>query len=185
MKYYSELTNEKYDTVEELNAAEAKIKTQFETKTAQKESKDVVTNERKQAAQAVEKAFAHASQIRKDNSTKRDEIDEEMRKIDKKYDAKFLAIQKEYDRQNEETSKARDDESEALEKKYKELDKSDKEALDAAYAELRAFCKKYGAYHYSVDTAGAELFPMLMGFGQIEKAQNAFRDIFSSVFNLW
>ena len=72
MKYYSELTNEKYDTVEALNAAEANIKTQFETKMTQKESKDVAANERKQAAQAVEKAFAQASQIRKDNSAKRD-----------------------------------------------------------------------------------------------------------------
>ena len=186
MKYYSELTNKNYDTVEELKAAEAKIKTQFEEKVPAKEDKEsAITNERKADAKAVEDAFALASKQRKDNAAKREELDEEIRKIHKKYDAKFEAIQKQYDESSLETSKAQDAELEEIDKQYRELDKADKENLEKAYAELRAFCKKHGAYHYSVDTAGAELFPLLMGFGRFEKTQNMFKDLFDSMFNLW
>lgn len=186
MKYHSELTKENYDTVEELEAAEAKIKTQFENKVPAKDNKEnAVSNERKADAKAVEDAFALASKQRKDNATKREELDEEVRKIHKKYDAKFEAIQKEFDKASEETSKAQDAELESIEKQYRELDKADKENLEKAYAALRSFCKKHGAYHYSVDAAGAELFPMLMGFGQFEKTQNIFKDFFNSMFNLW
>ena len=182
MKYYSEITKKNYDTVEALEEAEAKTKTQAENKLVEKEA---AVTERKAAAKIVEDAFTHASQIRKDNSAKRDILDEELKSIDKKYDTKFLELKKEYDAKDLELSKQREEEYETMDKKFKELDKADKEALDKAYDELRAFCKKYGTYHYSVDTAGAELFPLLMGFGQVEKAQNIFQNMFNSMFNLW
>lgn len=186
MKYYSEITKKNYDTVEALEEAEAKIKTQADKKlAAEKDDKNVVNTERKEAAQVVEKAFALASQVKKDNSAKRDELDKQNREIDKKYRAKNIELQKEYDAKIEALTQEQEAEEEKLGEAYDALDKADEEALEKAYAELSAFCKKYGAYHYSVDTAGAELFPMLMGFGRIEKAQNLFQSMFDSMFNLW
>lgn len=183
MKYYSEILKKNYDTVEALEKAEAEAKTKDESAVVKNTSGEI--SDRKSAAKIVEDAFAHASQVRKDNSAKRDALNEELKAIDKKYDAKFLELQKEYETKNRELSQARDKECEAMDKKFKELDKSDKDILNGAYDKLREFCKKYGAYHYSVDAAGSDLFPMLLGFGQIEKTADLFKNMFNSMFNLW
>lgn len=168
MKYYSEITKEVYDTEEALKKAEQHIEDQVEKK------ENAVVNERKEAAKVVEKAFAEASAKRKENSAKREELDEKSIAIDKKYDAEAKKIEE-----------AREKELDAIGVEYRALDKSDKECIEQAYEELRKFCKKYGAYHYSVDAAGADLFPMLMGFGQMEKAQSMFSNMFNSMFNLF
>lgn len=184
MKYYSDVTKEKYDTVEALEKAEAEAQAKA-VQTADKQPKEVALSERKEAAKRVEKAFAVASQKRKENANKREELEDKIAAIEEKYDEKYRTCQKEFDAQCEVLELKRREETAVINKECKELEKADKAILEEAYAELRAFCKKYGTYHYSVDAAGAELFPMLMGFGQVEKAQNAFRDIFGSIFNLF
>lgn len=168
MKYYSEITKEVYDTEEALKKAEQHIENQVEKK------ENAVVNERKEAAKVVEKAFADAAAKRKENSAKREELDKKNREIDRKYEAEFSKLER-----------AQREEQDALGDEYALLDKSDKQCVEQAYEELRKFCKKYGAYHYSVDAAGADLFPMLMGFGQMEKAQSMFSNMFNSIFNLF
>lgn len=168
MKFYSDITKKLYDNEEALKEAEQKIQTQLEKK------ETGLVNERKEAAKLVEKAFADASAQRKENNTKREALDAKSREINKKYDVEIKKIEEQ-----------KEAEFETLEDEYRALEKSDKEILEQAYEELRKFCKKYGAYHYSVDAAGADLFPMLMGFGQMEKARNIFSDIFGNMFNLF
>lgn len=168
MKYYSDITKKTYDTVEALKEAEKKIESLAETKESE------VTNKRKEAAKAVEKVFADASALRKENGKKRDALDEKSRGITKKYDEQIRKL--ELDREKE---------LEAMDDEYRTLDKADKKAMEQAYEELRKFCKEYGAYHYSVNTGDSDLFPMLMGFGQMERAQNALSNMFNSIFNLF
>ena len=169
MKYYSEITKKTYDTVEALQDAETKIKNQMEAKMPSVPE----NNERKEAANAVEAAFAAASKQRKENAKKREELDDKCMAFNRKYDEEIAKIEK-----------ARQAEEDEVANEFRKLDKLDEEVLEEAYKQLRAFCKKYGTYHYSVDADG-DLFPMLMGFGRIESAQNVFKDMFNSMFNLW
>ena len=181
MKYYSEILKKNFDTAEACEEAEAKIQNQFVKKEAEKavtENNSISSNSisvyRKEAAAKVEEAFAKASQIRKSNKDKRALICEELTKINDKYNEQIKAIEEERKKEKRE-----------LELQYKDLDKEDRQSLEEAYEILRDFCKKYGAYHYSVNAEGADLFPMLLGFGQMEKANNMFNSMFGDFFNLF
>lgn len=171
MKYYSELLKKNFDTAEACEEAEAKMQKQLTEKEAEKA---VAETNRKDAAVKVEEAFAKASQARKINKEKKEQFEEELNKINRKYNEQIAKIQA--DRQKEEQE---------IMAKYKALDKEDRQNLEAAYDVLRDFCKKYGTYHYSVNAEGADLFPMLLGFGQLEKVHNIFNDMFGNFFNLF
>ena len=179
MKFYSEITKQNYDTVEALQEAEKQVQNQAVDK------QTATVSDRKEAAKVVEKAFANASAKRKENAVKKEELDKKLREIDKKYRLEAAKLENEYREKSEELNKATEEKREAVEGQYREIEKLDKEALNEAYEELRKFCKKYGTYHYSVDAAGAELFPLLMGFGQIEKTQSVFASLLNSAFNLF
>ena len=171
MKYYSEILKKNFDTAEACEEAEAKIQNQLAKKEAEKA---VAENNRKEAATKVEEAFAKASQIRKSNKDKRTLIYEELTKINNKYNEQIKAIEENRKKEKQE-----------LELQYKDLDKEDRQSLEEAYGILRDFCKKYGTYHYSVNAEGADLFPMLLGFGQVEKVNNMFDSMFGDFFNLF
>ena len=171
MKYYSEILKKNFYTAEACEEAEAKIQNQLAKKEAEKA---VAENNRKEAATKVEEAFAKASQIRKSNKDKRALIYEELTKINNKYNEQIKAIEEDRKKEKQE-----------LELQYKDLDKEDRQSLEEAYGILRDFCKKYGTYHYSVNAEGADLFPMLLGFGQVEKVNNMFDSMFGDFFNLF
>ena len=173
MKYFSEITKKTYDTIEELQTEEASIKEQMtakvEEKTKETEQVPVSTaaSERKEAAKKVELAFENVSKLKKNNSSIRDSLEQKIQEIELKYQKLHMEV--------EENQRI---EMLDVEKRIKEIDRAEDEAVEMAYAELREFCKKHGSYHYSVNAGDSNIFPMLMGFGQIEKMNSLFTELF-------
>lgn len=165
MKFYSDITKKLYESESDLNQDEKNHQVEIENK------KTEAVNERKEAAKLVEKAFESVAAYRKEANAKRDALEEKSKELNKKYDAKIHEIEV-----------AREKDFEGIEEELRNLDKDERQKVEEAYTELRKFCKQYGAYHYSVDAGGADLFPMLMGFGQLERAQNIFSDMLNLFF---
>ena len=178
MKYFSEILNQTFDTAEACEAAEKKSQEEQAAKETESSVIEVKENkvsvDRKDAAQKVEKAFAEASKMRKDNAAKRDELKEKAAEINRKYDEQIAQLESERKKEYNEVLA-----------QYRMLDKEDRQNLEVAYDELRKFCKKYGTYHYSVNAEGADLFPMLFGFGRMEKMNDVFNGLFDNFFNLF
>ena len=173
MKYFSEITKKTYDTIEELQAEETSIKEQMtakvEGKIEETEQAPISTaaSERKEAAKRVEFAFENVSKLKKANSSIRDSLEQKIQEIELKYQK--LHMELEEGQRNEMFD---------IEKQFKEIDRGENEAVERAYSELREFCKKHGSYHYSVNAGDSNIFPMLMGFGQIEKMNGLFTELF-------
>ena len=169
MKYYSEITKKTYETVEELQKEEASIKERLEAKASEQPQGQTVqsTSERKEAAKKVEFAFENVSKLKKANESIREGIDKRVRDLELKYQKLHMELE---EQQRQEMI--------AIEEQYKELDKGEEKAIEEAYAKLREFCKEFGAYHYSVNANDSNIFPMLMGFGQVEKMSRLFGELF-------
>lgn len=171
MKYFSEITNKNYDTVEELQKAEAGIEKQFNEKEAIETKEEVkpVGNDRKVAAQKVDEAIAKASEVRKSVKAKKEELDEKMNTIDEKYEKLYRELE------DKKTAEQRE-----LVAQVKALDKEVEAAYEAARKELADFSKKYGAYHCSVNAKNSDIFPMLWGFREAERLQELFSGFFGN-----
>lgn len=169
MKYYSEITKKTYETVEELQKEEASIKEKLEAKASEQPQEPTAqsASERKEAAKRVEFAFENVSKLKKANESIRDDIDKKVRDLELKYQKLHMELE---EQQRQEMIE--------IEEQYKELDKGEEKAIEEAYAQLREFCKEFGAYHYSVNANDSNIFPMLMGFGQAEKMSRLFGEIF-------
>lgn len=169
MKYYSEITKKTYETVEELQKEESSIKEKLEAKASEQPQEPTAqsASERKEAAKKVEFAFENVSKLKKANESIREEIDKKVNDLELKYQKLHMELK---DQQRQEMI--------AIEEQYKELDKVEKKAVEEAYAKLREFCKEFGAYHYSVNANDSNIFPMLMGFGQVEKMSHLFSELF-------
>ena len=172
MKYFSEITKKTYDTIEELQAEETSIKEQMAAKVGKPEEPEqapisTAASERKEAAKKVEFAFENVSKLKKANSSIRDSLDQKAQEIDLKYQKLHMELD-----ENQRIEMV------DIEKQFKEIDRGENDAVERAYAELREFCKKYGTYHYSVNAGDSNIFPMLMGFGQIEKMSSLFTELF-------
>lgn len=169
MKYYSEITKKTYETVEELQKEEASIKEKLEAKASEQPQEPTAqsASERKEAAKRVEFAFENVSKLKKANESIRDDIDKKVRDLELKYQKLHMELE---EQQRQEMIE--------IEEQYKELDKGEEKAVEEAYAQLREFCKEFGAYHYSVNANDSNIFPMLMGFGQAEKMSRLFGEIF-------
>lgn len=141
--------------------SEAKASEQLQESTAQSVS------ERKEAAKQVELAFENVSKLKKTNESIREEIDKKVRDLELRYQKLHMDLE---EQQRQKMA--------AIEDQYKKLDKGEEEAVEEAYAKLRAFCKEFGAYHYSVNANDSNIFPMLMGFGQVEKMSHLFGELF-------
>lgn len=169
MKYYSEITKKTYETVEELQKEEASIKEKLEAKASEQPQEPTAqsASERKEAAKRVEFAFENVSKLKKANESIREGMDKKVRDLELKYQKLHMELE---EQQTQEMI--------AIEEQYKELDSSEEKAVEEAYAKLREFCKEYGAYHYSVNAGDSNIFPMLMGFGQVEKMSHLFGELF-------
>ena len=169
MKYYSEITKKTYETVEELQKEEASIKEKLEAKASEQPQEPTVqsASERKEAAKKVEFAFENVSKLKKANESIREGIDKRVRDLELKYQKLHMELE---EQQRQEMI--------AIEEQHKELDKGEEKAIEEAYAKLREFCKEFGAYHYSVNANDSNIFPMLMGFGQVEKMSHLFGEFF-------
>ena len=178
MKYYSELTREIYDTPEQLKEAEGKIKKQFDKKvlseTATDKNKPAVDVERKAAAQKVEEAFAKVMELKESHKAQEDEYAKELEAIEEKYYKLHRELE---DKENEETK--------AVKQKINALDKELAEQAAAARKQLTEFCKKYGAYHYSVNTKNADIFPMLQILRGVEHTGNILDNMFGNFWGLF
>ena len=195
MKFYSDITEKMYETKEELEKAESEAAVQAQAQTpVTKESKAV--SERKMAADKVSKVFADVSAARKVSAEKRKELGIQQEALDKKYKDRQREIAQQYEKEKRTLDDTYSTKAAAIESEYEaesqklgkaliKLDEEDKKGLNAAYKELFDFNKKYGKYHYSVDSEGAELFPLLFGFGQIERTGNVLESLFNSFFNLF
>ena len=174
MKYFSEITNKNYDTVEELKKAEAAIEKQFDEKETEKvvkvkEETKPVESERRVAAKKVDDAIAKISEVRKSVKAKKEELDDKIMAVDEKYEKLFREL---------EDKKAA--EQKELIAQEKALDKEVEAAYEVARKELAEFSKKYGAYHCSINAKNADLFPLVWGFREAERLQNLFSGFFGN-----
>lgn len=187
IKYYSDVTEKFYNTPEELKEAEAKVANAVETKTEEPKTKEVQTteskavSERKVAADKVQQAFANASLLRKNNNEKIAKKREEENKLAAEQNAEVQKLWKEYETKREEIEKGYIEKRKAILREIAAIEKENKDSLNEAYKTLLDFNRKHGKYHYSVDSEGADLFPLLFGFGQMER----FGSLFDSFFNLF
>lgn len=176
MKYFSEITNKTYDTEEELVAAEKSLE-------KQKKESNLENDGRKLAAQKVDEALNRVAQIRAENKVKEDAINEKFDGISEKYGQLFKELEEKYHAEERELEEKQHSEERELREELKKNNKELSDALTAARKEMSEFCKKYGAYHYSVNAKNSDIFPFLWGVRQTERFQNAF-DLFGSLWDL-
>lgn len=173
MKYFSEITNKTYDTEEELVAAEKSFE-------KQKKENNLENDGRKLAAQKVDEALNKVAQVRAENKTKEDAINEKLDQISEKYRQLFKEVEEKYRAEERELEEKQRSEEKELHEELKKNDKQLSDTLTAARKEMSEFCKKYGAYHYSVNAKNSDIFPFLWGIRQTERFQNAF-DLFGGL----